>query len=77
MKTHLLKAIMATLMVACALVTMVPLTATGQGHSGGKLEGTWNVTVSGGNNGPRYESNWQDRTRSGDEPDALKMPHRR
>jgi hypothetical protein len=52
MKTQLLKTIMAPLVVACALVTMVAPTATGQGHAGGKLQGTWNVTVNACNNGP-------------------------
>jgi hypothetical protein len=45
MKTQLLKTIMAPLVVACALVTMVAPTATGQGRAGGKLEGAWNVTA--------------------------------
>lgn len=48
MKTQLLKA---TLVTACALITMVALTATGGGQ-GGKLEGVWNVTVKVCNNGP-------------------------
>jgi hypothetical protein len=51
MKTQLLKIIMVPLVIACALVTMVALTATGGGQ-GGKLEGAWNVTVNGCNNGP-------------------------
>ncbi len=36
MKTQLLKTIMAPLVVACALVTMVAPTATGLGTVGGK-----------------------------------------
>jgi hypothetical protein len=52
MKTQLLKTIMAPLLVACALVTMVAPTATGQRTVGGKLEGAWNVTVNICNNGP-------------------------
>ena len=52
MKTQLLKTIMAPLVVACALVTMVAPTATGQPTVGGKLEGAWNVTVNVCNNGP-------------------------
>jgi len=52
MKTQLLKTIMAPLVVACALVSMVAPTATGQGAMGGKLEGAWNVTVNVCNNGP-------------------------
>jgi hypothetical protein len=52
MKTQLLRTIMAPLVVACALVTMVAPTATGQRTAGGKLEGAWNVTVNICNNGP-------------------------
>ena len=52
MKTQLLKTIMAPLVVACALVTMVAPTAAGQRTVGGKLEGAWNVTVNVCNNGP-------------------------
>ena len=52
MKTQLLKTIIAPLVVACALVTMVAPTATGQGRAGGKLEGAWNVTAHICGNGP-------------------------
>ena len=45
MKTQLLKTIMVPLVVACALVTMVAPTASGQRTMGGKLEGAWNVTA--------------------------------
>jgi hypothetical protein len=41
MKTRLVKSIMAPLVVACALVTMIATTAVGQGARGGKLQGTW------------------------------------
>ena len=43
---------MAPLVVACALVTVVAPTATGQGRAGGKLEGAWNVTAQICDNGP-------------------------
>jgi hypothetical protein len=52
MKTQLLKTIMAPLVVACALVTIVAPKATGQPTVGGKLEGAWNVTVNICNDGP-------------------------
>ena len=46
MKTKLIKSIMPTLMVACALVSMVAPTATGQCARGGRLQGTWETQVS-------------------------------
>jgi hypothetical protein len=46
MKTKLIKSIMAPLVVACALLTMVAATATGQGTQGGRLQGTWDTQVS-------------------------------
>jgi hypothetical protein len=45
MKTKLVKSIMAALVVACALFTMVAATATGQGTEGGRLQGTWEMQV--------------------------------
>jgi hypothetical protein len=46
MKTKLVKSIMAPLVVACALLTMVAATASGQGTQGGQLQGTWENQVS-------------------------------
>src|SRR6266581_2587119 len=45
MKTKLVKGIMAPLVVACALVTMVAATASGQGTQGGRLQGTWEMQI--------------------------------
>ena len=45
MKTKLVKSIMAPLVVACALITMVAATATGQGTEGGRLQGTWEMQI--------------------------------
>src|SRR6266567_5018047 len=45
MKTKLVKGIMAPLVVACALVTMVTATASGQGTQGGRLQGTWDMRI--------------------------------
>src|SRR5436190_21675620 len=45
MKTKLVKSIMAPLIVACALVTMVAPTAAGQGTIGGTLQGTWEMRI--------------------------------
>ena len=45
MKTKLVKGIMAPLVVACALVTMVAATASGQGTQGGRLQGTWEMRI--------------------------------
>ena len=45
MKIKLVKSIMAPLVVACALVTMVAATAAGQGTQGGRLEGTWSMQI--------------------------------
>ncbi|TMP97230.1 MAG: hypothetical protein E6L07_03290 [Verrucomicrobia bacterium] len=45
MKTKLVKRIMAPLVVACALLTMVATTATGQGTQGGRLQGTWEMRI--------------------------------
>src|SRR5437773_12464281 len=44
-KTKLVKRIMAPLVVACALITMVAATASGQGTQGGRLEGTWSMQI--------------------------------
>ena len=45
MKTKLVNSIMASLVVACALLTMVAATASGQGMEGGKLQGTWEMQI--------------------------------
>ena len=45
MKTKLIKSIMASLVVACASLTMVAATATGQGTQGGTLQGTWEMQI--------------------------------
>src|SRR5438445_13565907 len=45
MKTKLVKRILAPLVVACALLTMVAATATGQGTQGGQLQGTWEMQI--------------------------------
>src|SRR5438105_3833537 len=45
MKTKLVKSIMAPLVVACALLTMVAATASGQGTQGGTLQGTWEMQI--------------------------------
>ena len=45
MKTKLVKSIMAPLVVACALLTMVAATAPGQGTQGGRLQGTWEMQI--------------------------------
>jgi hypothetical protein len=45
MRTKLVKRIMAPLVVACALLTMVATTATGQGTQGGRLQGTWEMQI--------------------------------
>src|SRR5437667_9776606 len=45
MKTKLVKSIMAPLLGACALVTMVAPTAAGQGTIGGTLQGTWDMRI--------------------------------
>src|SRR5438067_6434961 len=45
MKTKLVKSIMAPLVVACALLTMVAATASGQGTQGGTLQGTWQMQI--------------------------------
>ena len=45
MKTKLVKSIMAPLVVACALLTMVAATASGQGTQGGPLQGTWEMQI--------------------------------
>src|SRR6266481_2323281 len=45
MKTKLVKSIMAPLVVACALVTMVAAKASGQGTIGGTLQGTWDMRI--------------------------------
>src|SRR6476469_5181576 len=45
MRTKLVKRIMVPLVVACALLTMVATTATGQGTQGGRLQGTWEMQI--------------------------------
>jgi len=45
MKTKLVKNIMAPLAVACASLTMVAATASGQGTQGGTLQGTWEMQI--------------------------------
>src|SRR6266699_3588830 len=45
MKTKLVKSIMASLVVACASLTMVAATASGQGTQGGTLQGTWEMQI--------------------------------
>src|SRR5438876_1498095 len=45
MKTKLVKNIMASLVVACASLTMVAATASGQGTQGGTLQGTWEMQI--------------------------------
>jgi hypothetical protein len=45
MKTKFVKNIMAPLVVACASLTMVVATATGQGTEGGRLQGTWEMQI--------------------------------
>jgi hypothetical protein len=45
MKTTLVKSIMAPLVIACASVTMIAATATGQGTKGGRLQGTWEMQI--------------------------------
>ena len=45
MKTKLIKSIMASLVVACASLTMVAATASGQGTQGGTLQGTWEMQI--------------------------------
>jgi hypothetical protein len=45
MKTKLVKSIMSSLLLACALTTMVAATATKEGPQGGKLEGTWEMQI--------------------------------
>src|SRR5204862_5236598 len=45
MKTKLVKSIMAPLVAACALLTMVAATAFGQGTEGGQLQGTLEMQI--------------------------------
>jgi hypothetical protein len=45
MKTHLVKNIMASLVVAFALLPMVATTATRDGTIGGRLQGTWEMQI--------------------------------
>jgi len=45
MKTKLVKSVMAPLVVACALVSMIATTAAGQGARGGRLQGTWDMQI--------------------------------
>ncbi len=45
MRMKLVKSIMASLVVACASLTMVAATATGQRTQGGTLQGTWEMQI--------------------------------
>ena len=45
MKIKLVKSIMAPLVVACALVTMVAATAAGEGTEGGRIQGMWETQI--------------------------------
>jgi hypothetical protein len=45
MKIKLVKSIMAPLVVACALVTMVAGTAAGEGTQGGRIQGMWETQI--------------------------------
>src|SRR5437667_10176105 len=45
MRMRLVKSIMASLVVACASLTMGATTATGQGTQGGRLQGTWEMQI--------------------------------
>jgi hypothetical protein len=45
MKTKSVKNIMAPLVGACALVTMVAATASGQGTEGGRIQGMWETQI--------------------------------
>src|SRR6266496_793599 len=45
MKAKLIKSIMASLVIACASLTMVAATASGQGTQGGTLQGTWEMQI--------------------------------
>jgi hypothetical protein len=45
MKTTLIKSIMAPIVIACASVTMIAATATGQGTKVGRLQGTWEMQI--------------------------------
>ena len=45
MKTKLVKNIMASLVVACGLVTMVTAATAGQGTQGGRIQGTWETQI--------------------------------
>ena len=45
MKTKLVKSIMASVMGACALVSLVAVERAPGGMAGGKLEGTWDMQI--------------------------------
>jgi hypothetical protein len=45
MKTKLVKTIMAPLLGACALVTLVAATAAGEGTQGGRIQGVWETQI--------------------------------
>jgi hypothetical protein len=45
MKTKLVKSTTASLVIACALLTMLAGTAVGQGARGGRLQGTWDMQI--------------------------------
>jgi hypothetical protein len=45
MKMRLVKSMMAPLLGACALVTIVAATAAGQGTIGGRIQGTWEMRI--------------------------------
>jgi len=45
MKTKLVNSIMAPLVIACALLTIVATAAAGQGREGGRIQGTWEMQI--------------------------------
>jgi hypothetical protein len=45
MKTKLVKSIMAPLVIACVLLTIVATAAAGQGTEGGRIQGTWEMQI--------------------------------
>ena len=45
MKTKLVNSIMAPLVIACALLTIVATAEAGQGTEGGRIQGTWEMQI--------------------------------
>ena len=45
MKTKLVNSIMAPLVIACALLTIVATAEAGQGTQGGRIQGTWEMQI--------------------------------